>query len=86
MRFFNFIGWAPERFAAGRARARAMGEILPFQQRSRPRAALRPPEGPAKILFFLGVRYERHDDGANGPHSQKPTGSASRRSRRRKRA
>jgi hypothetical protein len=63
-----------------------MGEILPFQQRSRPRAAFHPPEGPAEILFFLGVRYERHDDGTNGPQSHKPVGSTQRRPRRRKRA
>jgi hypothetical protein len=63
-----------------------MGEILPFRIESRPRAAKVPPQGPAEILFFMGVRYERHDDGTSGPQSRAPAGAAPRRQRRRKRA
>jgi hypothetical protein len=63
-----------------------MGEILPFRIESRPRAATVAPQGPAEILFFTGVRYERHDDGPSGPQSRASTGTAPRRQRRRKRA
>jgi hypothetical protein len=63
-----------------------MGEILPFRIEPRPRAATVPPQGPAEILFFTGVRYERHDDGAGGPQSRAPAGASPRRQRRRKRA
>ncbi len=63
-----------------------MCEIVPFRIVGRPRAAGSPPEGPAQILFFLGVRYVRHDDGADGPKDSASEGGASRKGRRRKRA
>lgn len=63
-----------------------MGEIVPFRCESRPRAAAAAPEGPAQILFFLGVRYERHDDESGGPQKRNPPGASPRRQRRRKRA
>jgi hypothetical protein len=43
-----------------------MGEVTPFRNKSRARAGSAPPEGAAKILFFLGVRYERQEDGRDG--------------------
>jgi hypothetical protein len=63
-----------------------MGEITPFRIARRPRAAATTPEGPARILFFLGVRYVRHDDGADGPKGGASDGGALRKTRRRKRA
>jgi hypothetical protein len=60
-----------------------MGEIVPFRIARRPHAAA-PPEGPARILFFLGVRYVRHDDGADGPKGRTSDGGALRKTRRRK--
>ncbi|WP_294540558.1 hypothetical protein [uncultured Rhodoblastus sp.] len=53
-----------------------MGEVKPFCRNGRTRARSAPPEGPAQILFFLGVRYHRQEDhpdrlhgatSANGP-------------------
>ncbi len=63
-----------------------MGEIVPFRIARRPRAAATPSEGPARILFFLGVRYVRHDDGADGPKGRTSEGGPLRKTRRRKRA
>jgi len=68
-----------------------MGEIVPFPAARRPRAAASPPEGPVEILFFLGVRYVRHEDAVGGPkndksNGDKSNGAAPRRARRRKRA
>ncbi|MGO8738326.1 hypothetical protein [Rhodoblastus sp.] len=62
-----------------------MGEVMPFHTARRPRAVAAP-EGPARILFFLGVRYVRHDDGADGPKGRPSEGGAVRKTRRRKRA
>jgi hypothetical protein len=67
-----------------------MGEIVPFCRDGR-RAEAAPRDdsargGPAQILFFLGVRYERHDDGPGEPRRRDPAGAAPRRQRRRKRA
>lgn len=62
-----------------------MCEIVPFRIVGRPRAAALPPEGPAQILFFLGVRYVR-DDGGDGPKGRASEGGAPRKGRRRKRA
>jgi hypothetical protein len=64
---------------------RDMGEIVPFRIARRPRVAASP-EGPARILFFLGVRYVRHDDGADGPKGRTSEGGGLRKTRRRKRA
>lgn len=58
-----------------------MGDIIrlrPRQGARRPGATGMPvaPKGQgATILFFLGVRYERHDDPAPSPgtHSDRPT-------------
>jgi hypothetical protein len=63
-----------------------MGEIVPFRRNGRQRATAAPQDGPAQILFFLGVRYERHDDGSGEPRRRDPAGAAPRRQRRRKRA
>jgi hypothetical protein len=38
-----------------------MGEIIPFRAAPRRRAVLESQQGPAQILFFLGVRYCRED-------------------------
>jgi hypothetical protein len=64
---------------------KTMGEIVPFRIRTRPRANAEP-RGPARILFFLGVRYVRRDDEAGGPERRKPKSAAPRRTRRKKRA
>lgn len=63
-----------------------MGEIVPLRRDGRRRAKAAPQDGPAQILFFLGVRYERHDDGTDEPRRRDPVGAAPRRQRRRKRA
>ncbi|MCI4680540.1 hypothetical protein K9U39_04005 [Rhodoblastus acidophilus] len=62
-----------------------MGEIVPFRIASRPRAVDAPPQGPAQILFFLGVRYVRDDGEKGGPKNRKSDAGA-RRTRRGKRA
>jgi hypothetical protein len=59
-----------------------MGEVIAFRGRSRRGAPPPPPDGPAQILFFLGVRYSRPDDGPEG----KPDGARPSRARRSKRA
>jgi hypothetical protein len=43
-----------------------MGEIVPLRAVSRRRTPIQPPQGPAKILFFLGVRYGRDQEGRPG--------------------
>ena len=47
-----------------------MGEIIPFRSGQRRRVPVEPsqgpPQGPAQILFFLGVRYCREDDNMDG--------------------
>lgn len=63
-----------------------MGEIVPFRIARRSRAAAAPLESSARILFFLGVRYIRHDDGADGPKGRTSEGGGLRKTRRRKRA
>jgi hypothetical protein len=68
-----------------------MGEIVPFCRDGRRRAEAAPQDGSARsgsaqILFFLGVRYERHDDGPGEPRRRDPAGAAPRRPRRRQRA
>ncbi len=63
-----------------------MGEVVPFPGEARRRAPLSRPEGPAQILFFLGVRYCREEDGADKAPNRRRGGSASPRPRRRKRA
>jgi hypothetical protein len=66
-----------------------MGEIVPFRVASRPRSAA-PSQGPARILFFLGVRYVRNEggaDGAGGPKGRTSSdGGGLRKARRGKRA
>jgi hypothetical protein len=59
-----------------------MGEVTPFRIARRPHTAV-PPEGSARILFFLGVRYVRHEDGADGPKGRTTDGGALRKTRRR---
>ncbi len=63
-----------------------MGEIVPFRIARRSRAAAAPPQGSARILFFLGVRYVHHDDGADGPKGRTSEGRCLRKTRRGKRA
>jgi len=64
-----------------------MGQIIPFQREARRRAPpsrlSTSPRGDAEILFFLGVRYCRDD---NGGKDNEPTRPSSPRSRRKKRA
>lgn len=40
-----------------------MGEIVPLRAASRRRIQAEPPKEPAKILFFLGVRYGVDQEG-----------------------
>lgn len=63
-----------------------MGEVVAFRGEARRRAPASPPEGPAQILFFLGVRYCRDEDGADKDPGRRRGGAATPRSRRRKRA
>jgi hypothetical protein len=51
-----------------------MGEIIPFRSGLRRRVTVEPPQGPAQILFFLGVRYCREDDNMDG-RPNRPGGS-----------
>jgi hypothetical protein len=65
----------------------SMGQIIPFQcqrRRRAPPAADAPSGQGAEILFFLGVRYCRDDNGAQsgGDEPKRPSS----RSRRKKRA
>ena len=52
-----------------------MGEIIPIRAGQRRRVPVEPPQGPAQILFFLGVRYCREDDQDGRPN---PRGGATR--------
>ncbi len=63
-----------------------MGEIVPFRSDRRRRLPAAPPEGSAQILFFLGVRYCRDEDGKDGQPGRRGSGSSPSRPRRRKRA
>ena len=56
-----------------------MGEIVPLRAVSRRRIPAEPPQGPAKILFFLGVRYGRDQEGRPilRPGSSRPTRNTS---------
>jgi hypothetical protein len=65
-----------------------MGEVTPFRNKGRARAGSAPPEGEARILFFLGVRYERQQDGLGGEAGADggPRRSGGTRARRKKRA
>ncbi len=63
-----------------------MGEIVPFHKARRLRAAVNPPAGSAEILFFLGVRYVRHEDTADSSKKQNTERRAPGRARRKKRA
>lgn len=53
-----------------------MGLVLAFQNAprtaSRPTASRRAPVQGADILFFTGVRYERHDQAKPGETSRAP--------------
>lgn len=61
--------------------------VLPFAGQPRRRRPFREETGArGEILFFTGVRYERHDDDSGGPKRRDPEGAAPRRPRRRKRA
>ncbi len=63
-----------------------MGDVVPFHtQRARRRALAAAPEGPAQILFFLGVRYQRDEDGSD-TRPGASAGGPTRRSGRKKRA
>ena len=42
-----------------------MGEIIPIRAGQRRRVPVEPAQGPAQILFFLGVRYCRGDEDLN---------------------
>jgi hypothetical protein len=65
-----------------------MGEVTPFRNKGRARAGSAPPDGSGQILFFLGVRYERQQDGRDGEAGEDggPRSSGGTRARRRKRA
>jgi G:T-mismatch repair DNA endonuclease (very short patch repair protein) len=55
-----------------------MGEIIPFRAAHRRRAPVEPPQGPAQILFFLGVRYRKEDADLDGPPSNRSGSTRSR--------
>jgi hypothetical protein len=56
--------------------ARLMGEVTAFRPRD---AASRPaPAGPAQILFFTGVRYQRDDPTSETPAPSSTTGQEQR--------
>jgi hypothetical protein len=61
-----------------------MGEVVSLHLKARRRAPAAPPEGSAQILFFLGVRYCRHEDESGGKPSRRRSGTP--RPRRKKRA
>ena len=43
-----------------------MGQVIAFRLQAQPK--LRPPpDGPAQILFFTGVRYQRDDPDSDAP-------------------
>jgi hypothetical protein len=58
-----------------------MAEILAFVPKTAEAAQPRP-EGPAQILFFTGIRYERHADPAEET-AQAPRSGRARRTRER---
>jgi|GEM_PF-6533147 len=55
-----------------------MGEIIPFRAAHRRRAPVEPPQGPAQILFFLGVRYCREDADLDGRNNSRGASTRSR--------
>jgi len=61
-----------------------MGEVVSFKREARRRISCAPPEGPAQILFFTGVRYYRDDQ--DGEANSKARRAAAPRSRRNKQA
>ncbi len=64
-----------------------MGIVIYLPERVDADAAREPRKlGPAQILFFTGVRYERHPDGpdAQGRASDRPVADAPRPRRRRR--
>ena len=70
----------------------AMGEVVPFRSEARRRVLASKPEGPAQILFFLGVRYCRQEyvvkeEATDAvPGRRRRAGNTAPRSRRKKRA
>jgi hypothetical protein len=61
-----------------------MGKVISFRPEARRRASCAPPDGPAQILFFTGVRYYR--DGGDTEETRKTRRSTSARSRRNEQA
>ena len=43
-----------------------MGQVIAFRLRAQPKRRP-PPDGPARILFFTGVRYQRDEPGLGRP-------------------
>lgn len=61
-----------------------MGVVVNLSERRRDRGpAAAPPAEGATIHLFLGVRYERHDDGPSKVGKREPTTGGTRRSRKR---
>ncbi len=63
-----------------------MAVIIPWKARPRADGAGQGPIGPARIILFTGVRYERHDDASPGPQPVAPNATRpgqTRRTRRR---
>jgi hypothetical protein len=61
-----------------------MGKVIAF--RPRQQAARAPSKGgDAQILFFTGVRYQRHDPEAGSPAPERPSPQVSRGGGRRRR-
>ncbi len=63
-----------------------MGQVVPIRTAARRRSQAPKPEGSAQILFFLGVRYQRHEEDSDAPPKRSRAGAATPRSRRKKRA
>ncbi len=62
-----------------------MGEVVPIREAARRRSQASKPEGSAQILFFLGVRYHRHEEDSD-TRPRRGAGGSTPRSRRKKRA
>ena len=57
-----------------------MATIIDFKRPAKPQAVLfqiAPPQGPAKLLLFTGVRYERQDQATDDAHRGRRNGRKS---------
>lgn len=59
-----------------------MATIVPFVANNSPRPGRKPPEGPAQLLMFTGVRYERTEGGQDGARGVSDTNRGPKRNSR----